>query len=157
MYTRGPRGEGFYPPATEIQVRLHFLAVIFSICLSPDTFRLSIYLSIFLFIYLTIYLSIYLDWPWTRYLLYGNVWLLILQPLRICSNGYSRRRIVRTNTPSRFHLSGKREGMCICLKNSPPPNYFPPDVWYVFFKGFSRSIGENGWTLGEITFLVISI
>ncbi|XP_023333698.1 ubiquitin carboxyl-terminal hydrolase puf [Eurytemora carolleeae] len=39
VYTRGPRREGFYPPATEIQVRLHFLAVIFSICLSPDTFR----------------------------------------------------------------------------------------------------------------------
>ena len=35
------RREGFYSHSTEVQVRLHFLAVIFSYCLSPDNFRLS--------------------------------------------------------------------------------------------------------------------
>ena len=40
-YTRQPRRDGFYSHATQVQVRLHFLAVIFSNCLSPESFRLS--------------------------------------------------------------------------------------------------------------------
>jgi hypothetical protein len=35
----GRAGNSFYSHTTQIQVRLHFLAVIFSNCLSPDSFR----------------------------------------------------------------------------------------------------------------------